>query len=314
MNVSVIIPVYNAQNFLEQAVLSALKHKEVQEIILVEDGSTDQSLKVAQELQKKHKEIKLFQHPNGENRGAGASRNVGITHATLDYIAFLDADDVFTDLRFTAEKEYFTHPKIEGVFGAIGVQFLSDKGKEQFQQKFNKATLTTVNYPAEGKEVFKGLMHEDSGFGLFFSLIGLTVRRDSLLKNNLWFNEGLKVHQDTDFIRRLSFYTYLKSGIIDQAVALRGVHDENRITQIKQYSSSFYYNINLLFRSIYHWVKSENSIEPFTQKHIYRMHVSFETANKKGITKYVYFFSRAIGHPLLLKTRYRFHAFNSHSE
>ena len=94
-NISVIIPVYSAEKYLRQAVESVVaeRHRGVKEIILVEDGSPDNSLKVAQELQNEFLEIiHLYQHPDGQNRGAGASRNLGIKKSAGDLICFLDAD------------------------------------------------------------------------------------------------------------------------------------------------------------------------------------------------------------------------------
>ena len=112
MNISIIIPVYNAERFLEKAVDSALQFSEVKEILLVEDGSPDQSLEVCKKLLIKDKRIKLLQHPDQGNHGAGASRNLGLEKATGDFIAFLDADDYYLINRFDAEKEIFNNEKI----------------------------------------------------------------------------------------------------------------------------------------------------------------------------------------------------------
>jgi glycosyltransferase involved in cell wall biosynthesis len=70
MNISVIIPVYNASEFLEKAVDSALQFEEVKEIVLVEDKSTDNSLEICQKLVLKDSRIKLYQHPDKGNHGA----------------------------------------------------------------------------------------------------------------------------------------------------------------------------------------------------------------------------------------------------
>jgi glycosyltransferase involved in cell wall biosynthesis len=81
MQVSVITPVYNAASFVTQAVESALQQPETAEVLIIEDGSPDNSLEVCQELAKKYEKVKLLRHPNGENRGAGASRNLGMRNA-----------------------------------------------------------------------------------------------------------------------------------------------------------------------------------------------------------------------------------------
>ena len=78
--VSVIIPVYNAASYVTKAVESALHSPQVGEIILVEDKSPDNALEVCIQLKNKYDKVKLLQHLNGENRGAGESRNLGIKH------------------------------------------------------------------------------------------------------------------------------------------------------------------------------------------------------------------------------------------
>lgn len=154
LGISVIIPVYNASRFLRKSVESALRFEEVKEIILAEDCSTDNSLEICKELASENSKIKLFQHPDKGNHGAGATRNLGIEKASQNFIAFLDADDYYLPNRFDAEKELFKNSEIHGIFGAIGVEYLTEKGKEEYQAKFKDSPLTTVNYPADGKEVF----------------------------------------------------------------------------------------------------------------------------------------------------------------
>ena len=94
MKISVITPVYNAEKYITQAVESALQFPEVWEIILVEDQSPDNALEVCKTLVTNYPErVKLYQHPDKGNHGAGASRNLAISKATGEFIAFLDADD-----------------------------------------------------------------------------------------------------------------------------------------------------------------------------------------------------------------------------
>src|SRR5690606_10854235 len=117
MNISVIIPVYNAQKYIEKAVASVLQFQEVQEVLLIDDGSKDRSLKICTSLAQKHPKIKVLTHPDNQNRGVSASRNLGIDNATHDFITFLDADDYWLPNRFDAERKIFQDPKVDGVFG-----------------------------------------------------------------------------------------------------------------------------------------------------------------------------------------------------
>ena len=91
--VSVIIPVYNAEKYLEQCVGSVMNQtlKDI-EIICVDDGSPDNSLEVLKKLQSQDDRVKIISQPNG---GAGAARNNGLRNATGEYLSFLDADDFF---------------------------------------------------------------------------------------------------------------------------------------------------------------------------------------------------------------------------
>ena len=90
--ISVIVPVYNAEEYVENTVQSIINqtYKNIQ-IILVDDGSIDQSLKIIQQLAKKEKRIKVIHQ---ENKGVSAARNKGISFATGDYLTFVDADDL----------------------------------------------------------------------------------------------------------------------------------------------------------------------------------------------------------------------------
>ncbi|WP_312389427.1 glycosyltransferase family 2 protein [Chryseobacterium sp.] len=304
--VSVIIPVYNASAFLEKAVNSALQFNEVKEIVLVEDQSTDHSLEICKRLAAENSRIKLFQHPDKGNHGAGATRNLGIEKAACEFIAFLDSDDYYLPNRFEKEKQLFNQLEIEGVFGAIGIEYLSEKGKEEFQSKFKNISLTTVNYPAEGKEVFRGLLGlSPKTFGTFFHLNALTIRKSSIEKYNLRFNKDLRVHQDSDFIIKLSYFCHLKSGIIDQAIAIRGVHDDNRITKIKKYSKEYNQRQFLLWKSLYDWAIFNDLSNEYQQK-IYLNYKSYNLALKAGMNKYFSILTEIVKNPTILKTKYRF--------
>lgn len=90
--VSVIIPVYNAEKYLAQCV-SSIANQTMQdiEIIAVNDGSTDNSLNILDELSLKYKgKLKIFDKENG---GAGSARNIGLENSNGEFIKFVDADD-----------------------------------------------------------------------------------------------------------------------------------------------------------------------------------------------------------------------------
>lgn len=90
--VSIIIPFYNAEKYLEEAIKSVEDQTFTDwELLLINDASTDASPKIAEEYTKKDKRVKFIDLQ--KNKGTGAARNCGIEAATGDKIAFLDADD-----------------------------------------------------------------------------------------------------------------------------------------------------------------------------------------------------------------------------
>lgn len=93
MTVSVVIPAYNVEEYVQDAVESALNQTyPLQEIVCVDDGSTDGTLEVLRDLEAQHPDE--MQVLTGSNQGACAARNRGMSVATGEYIQFLDADDV----------------------------------------------------------------------------------------------------------------------------------------------------------------------------------------------------------------------------
>ena len=93
--ISIVMPVYNVEKYLEKAVNSVIKqtYKNL-EIILVDDGSKDSSGVLCDELAKKDTRIKVIHQ---ENAGLSAARNAGIKLATGKYIGFMDSDDLIAE-------------------------------------------------------------------------------------------------------------------------------------------------------------------------------------------------------------------------
>lgn len=294
MKISVITPVYNAEKYITNAVESALQFDEVFEIILVEDQSPDKALEVCKKLAEKHGRVKLFQHPDKGNHGAGASRNLGLAKATGDFIAFLDADDYYLPNRFEAEKDLFKNPEVEGVYGAIGVHYYSEKAKEQYFGIFGDR-LTTVYKKHLPEDVFRGQLGMLGSFGLF-SIDALTIRKSALSQKLApMMKTHLRLHQDTEFLFRLSYHLDLYPGILCQAVANRGVHESNRITQVVSGKVKPSISKVILWKEMKDWSETEKAVPEDIKIHIKRMHRSFEIANASFFKKW-----RMIGKYLLV--------------
>ena len=90
--ISVIVPIYNAEKYLAKCIESLIQQSHTAlQIILVNDGSTDQSLTIAEQYAQQDARIQLYSHPT--NQGQSAARNLGLQHATGEFISFVDADD-----------------------------------------------------------------------------------------------------------------------------------------------------------------------------------------------------------------------------
>lgn len=89
--VSIIVPVYNAENYLDRCVQSLINQTYPSiEVILVDDGSTDKSLSICERYADEYSNVKVF---HTENRGPSSARNLGIEQSSGDYIQFADSDD-----------------------------------------------------------------------------------------------------------------------------------------------------------------------------------------------------------------------------
>lgn len=93
MQLSVIIPVYNVEKYIQKCIQSVLENDLNQdnfEIIIVDDQSPDKSIEIAQKIAQKHKNIKIISQ---KNKGLGGARNTGISNSLGKYLLFLDSDD-----------------------------------------------------------------------------------------------------------------------------------------------------------------------------------------------------------------------------
>lgn len=224
LTVSVIIPVYNAEEFLRQAVESVVAERAygVKEIILVEDGSPDNSLADARQLLQYYPDLlQLYQHPGGENRGAGASRNLGIKKATGDLICFLDADDYWLPGRLDeAIKILSTNADVDGVYDSARFKFEIEEEKLRF---VHSAQVLGANKIVAPEDLFEELM---SGTQMWCTN-GITVRRSCFQKTGL-FNENLRRAQDMELFCRMAAVLRLVGSSSREPVAVIRRHGKNR--------------------------------------------------------------------------------------
>ena len=116
--VSVVMPAYNAERFVDEALESVLKQSYQRlEVIVVDDGSTDGT---AARVQAYGNPVRYLQQVNA---GVGAARNRGLEAATGDYIAFLDADDLWRPEKLDVQLEIAARNPESGLIACDGVRF-----------------------------------------------------------------------------------------------------------------------------------------------------------------------------------------------
>lgn len=217
---SVIIPVYNCERFIEKTIASVIAQPEVTEIIVVNDGSIDGTETLLDQLQKQNSILTIYHHHNKVNKGRSASRNLGIQKATGNYIAFLDADDYFLPNRFANDIKVFQENKnCDGIYNAVGFHFY----RALTATEENQLQLNTMTKGIEPDFLFDALISGKYGF---FHIDGLTVKKSVFLVTGL-FNEALVVSEDSDLFWKMALKTRLFGGVLEEPVAKRGIHDAN---------------------------------------------------------------------------------------
>lgn len=235
-SVSVIIPVFNTERFVEKAITSVLQQPEVVEVVIVNDGSTDNSLKIIKSLQIKDSRVKVYHHPNKKNKGRSASRNLGIKNASSNYIAFLDSDDFYLENRFENDKIIFCKDdSVDGVYNAIGAHFY--RASKEFERTALK--LTTISEKVAPENLFEELLYYKKGH---FSIDGLTLKK-SIFDKVGFFNELLLVDEDTHMFLKMALKTKLIGGVLDKPVAMRGVHEANVFNNANLYKKAKVYEL-----------------------------------------------------------------------
>lgn len=187
ISVSIIIPIYNVEQYIDQCITSVLNqtYKEY-EVILVDDYSPDESFKKAQELIEnyaKEKDVNFKFVKHHKNRGLSAARNSGLKVATGDYVYFLDSDDEITEDCIETLVKNCNSGEIDAVIGGFRVVGNPNSlwNSYVFKDLYIYGNKEIVNYYVSGQ--------------LYVMAWNKLVRRDILLKNKLFFLEGV-IHED----------------------------------------------------------------------------------------------------------------------
>ncbi|SEM43846.1 Glycosyltransferase involved in cell wall bisynthesis [Chryseobacterium taichungense] len=193
MKLSIIIPIYNIEKYVSKCLDSILNQDFIDyEIILIDDGSTDNSLSLCKEYEIKHPNIQLFSQ---ENQGVSVARNNGISKSNGQWLCFIDGDDFIEKESlsniFNQVNDFELDCIIAKSYINNGNKRLNEKYK--FNSSFLKKTFTG-NELAFQKQYLRG------------SVCGAFFKRSFIIQNNIQFPIGLINGEDTIFFTKCMLY------------------------------------------------------------------------------------------------------------
>lgn len=223
MQLSIIIPVYNAQDYLKQCLDSAVSQQiEDFEIICVNDDSTDDSLSILEEYSKKYDKIHIINQTNG---GASVARNTGLSNAIGEYVFFFDDDDFFLDNKSLNQVlQFSTSNKLD-----ICVCNAMIDGK----------TLYTNHLSCINRKVFSGSEYFTHSLNCIRDVVTPIwmhlYRRSYLMENNYYFRPNL-VHED-ELFNPITTYHTSKISFYNCPIVHYRFNREGSITNTRSFNS-----------------------------------------------------------------------------
>lgn len=185
--ISIVVPVYNGECYLKECIESIIKqdYKNI-EIIIVDDGSKDKSLKISKELATKDKRIKVIHQ---ENSGVSVARNNGIDSCVGEYICFIDVDDYISE-------DYISY------FYNLIVENNAEIALTPMPRRFNEETKNIIVEEKEDKvEIWSGVKAATQM--LYYNVViapwNKLISVDLIRKNKLSFNPNLSFGEGFNF-------------------------------------------------------------------------------------------------------------------
>jgi glycosyltransferase involved in cell wall biosynthesis len=200
--VSVVVPVYNGERFLASALCSVFEQDyRPFEVIVVDDGSTDGTAGIARSFRR-------VRYVYQKNQGPAAARNTGVATARAEYIAFLDADDIWTPKKLSVQMEHLLdHPEV-GYVSARARNFLE----------------STADLPAWLTEELFTKEHP--------ALPSALVVRKPVFYEIGEFDPGYAVAEDVDWLARAKA-AEVQSFLVPETLVHRRIHDSNLSSQTR---------------------------------------------------------------------------------
>lgn len=192
--ISIIVPVYNVQEYLNECVNSVLKQSyENLELILVDDGSTDGCSTMCDEFAIKDARVRVIHKPNG---GLSDARNIGLLQAKGKYVCFLDSDDYYNNIQFFEKVIDRFEMKPVDILCHQRQRFIDGTPETMmFPEPYNRFEIEEVNYGALIESLSSNDRLDANASMKFF-------KRSFLVDNDLFFKKGI-VSEDIEWFMRV---------------------------------------------------------------------------------------------------------------
>jgi glycosyltransferase involved in cell wall biosynthesis len=226
MSVSVVIPAYNAGRYVARAIHSVLNQtRPADEIIVVDDGSVDNTAEVVRSFSDK---VVLIQQANA---GVSAARNTGILAAKGDWVAFLDADDEWLPFRLERQfKIIERHPALAWVTGNY-LTCISSEDRQAPYLEESRVGILLDNRPTM-PNYFQGCVKDLGGH-----TDTMLIRRHVILEAGLFSTELIKA-EDMDLWWRIA-YTYPEVGYVSAPLAVYHLGASESLNQTRMNGAFF---------------------------------------------------------------------------
>lgn len=190
---SIVVPVYNVENYLGRCIDSLLKTDGIEktEILIVDDGSTDDSGRVADSYSLKYDFIESFHKDNG---GLSDARNYGLSHASGRYVFFCDSDDLVFPEAFRKIIDYASDEDVDVLmWDGLHIDEADNKADLKYSYRIVHDGLTGQTGPVSGLEVMVNQIKAHGECPMTVWL--MACKRDFLLENSITFADNL-LHED----------------------------------------------------------------------------------------------------------------------
>lgn len=226
--ISIIVPVYNVEKYLKRGLNSLVNQTffEFLEIIIINDGSTDESLEICKRYEKKYENIKVYSQ---KNNGVSSARNLGLDHVSSKYVCFFDADDTAHYMLY--EKLFNLIYKKSADIAMVDYNVVYENDNPRKKRKSIQLELNSKNMV---NRFLQGGLIGNNIFDKIFAL-------DSI--KNINFYEGMSIGEDMYFI-----YEVLKAAdtlVIDTSYAGYNYHKNENSTMNSNFSRKFFDTIYL---------------------------------------------------------------------